>query len=56
MYLKVYFQICSNNLDCKLSVKELVESYLHVGYDIITITNHDTMEGCKEVVEYGNIK
>lgn len=56
MYSKGDFHIHSTNSDGKFDVKNLVDRYIDNGYDIIAITDHDTMEGCKEAVEYGKVK
>lgn len=56
MYLKGDFHIHSNCSDGKYDVKSLIDRYKDNGYDIIALTDHDTMEGCKEAVEYGKTK
>lgn len=53
MYNKGDFHIHSNNSDGKLSVNKLLDLYKENGYDVISITDHDTMQGCKAALEYG---
>jgi 3',5'-nucleoside bisphosphate phosphatase len=47
------FHIHSVNSDGSLEVEELVEIYIKKGFDIIALTDHDTVNGCKKAVEYG---
>lgn len=56
MYSKGDFHIHSTNSDGKFDVKNLVDHYIDSGYNIIAITDHDTMEGCKEAIEYGKTR
>lgn len=53
MFNKGDFHIHSNFSDGRFSTRELLELYKKSGYDIISITDHDTLEGCKEAIEYG---
>lgn len=53
MFIKGDFHIHSNNSDGKLSVRELIDTYKKENYNIIAITDHDNMIGCKEAIEYG---
>ena len=43
----------SNFSDGKFGVNELLDLYKKSDYDIISITDHDTLEGCKDAIEYG---
>jgi Predicted metal-dependent phosphoesterases (PHP family) len=56
MYAKGDFHIHSTNSDGKYDVKSLIDRYIDKEFDIIAITDHDTMEGCKEAIEYGKTK
>lgn len=53
MYNKGDFHIHSNFSDGKFEIKMLLDLYKNKGYDIIALTDHDTMGGCKEAIEYG---
>lgn len=53
MFNKGDFHIHSNFSDGKFSTSELLDLYKKSGYDIVSITDHDTLEGCKEAIEYG---
>lgn len=53
MFLKGDFHIHSNYSDGKLSINKIIDLYKEKNYDVISITDHDTMEGCKEAIEYG---
>lgn len=53
MLKKGDFHIHSTNSDGKLNTKELVNAYKKLNYDVIAITDHDNMNGCKESIEYG---
>lgn len=56
MYLKGDFHIHSNNSDGKLNVYELIDAYKKENFNVIAITDHDNMNGCKEAIEYGKTK
>jgi 3',5'-nucleoside bisphosphate phosphatase len=47
------FHIHSINSDGNFEVEELVDMYIKRGFDIIALTDHDTLNGCKKAVEYG---
>ena len=53
MYNKGDFHIHSNYSDGKYEIKKLLNLYKKEGYDIISLTDHDTLEGCKEAIDYG---
>lgn len=53
MFNKGDFHIHSNFSDGRFSTRELLDLYKKSGYDIISITDHDTLEGCNEAIEYG---
>ena len=53
MYNKGDFHIHSNYSDGKYGINELLDLYKKEGYDIISLTDHDTLEGCKEAIDYG---
>lgn len=53
MFKKGDFHIHSNYSDGRYGIKELLDLYKKAGYDIISLTDHDTLEGCKEAIEYG---
>lgn len=55
MFNKGDFHIHSNYSDGKFSVNKLLDLYKESGYDIVSITDHDTLEGCKEAIEYGKL-
>ncbi|WP_297429254.1 PHP domain-containing protein [Clostridium sp.] len=55
MFNKGDFHIHSNYSDGKFSISELLDLYKKSEYDIVSITDHDTMEGCKEAIEYGKL-
>lgn len=55
MYNKGDFHIHSNFSDGKFGVSELLDLYKKSEYDIISITDHDTLEGCMEAIEYGKL-
>ena len=55
MFNKGDLHIHSNFSDGKFSISELLKLYKKSGYDIISITDHDTLEGCKEAIEYGKL-
>lgn len=55
MFNKGDFHIHSNFSDGRFSVSELLDLYKRSGYDVISITDHDTLEGCKEAIEYGKL-
>lgn len=49
---KVDLHLHSNNSDGSDSVKELSEKIKRAGIKVFALTDHDTVEGCKEMVEY----
>jgi len=53
MFNKGDFHMHSNFSDGKFGVNELLDLYKKSDYDIISITDHDTLEGCKDAIEYG---
>lgn len=53
MFKKGDFHIHSNYSDGKYGIKDLLDLYKKEGYDIISLTDHDTLEGCKEAIDYG---
>jgi predicted metal-dependent phosphoesterase TrpH len=53
MFNKGDFHIHSNFSDGRFSISELLDLYKRSGYDIVSITDHDTLEGCTEAIEYG---
>lgn len=53
MFNKGDFHIHSNFSDGKFSIKELLDLYKKSEYDIVSITDHDTLEGCENAIEYG---
>lgn len=53
MFKKGDFHIHSNYSDGKYGIKNLLDLYKKEGYDIISLTDHDTLEGCKEAIDYG---
>lgn len=55
MLSKGDFHIHSNFSDGKFGISELLDLYKKSGYDIASITDHDTLEGCKEAIEYGKL-
>lgn len=55
MFNKGDFHIHSNFSDGKFSIRELLDLYKKSDYDIISITDHDTLEGCSEAIEYGKL-
>lgn len=55
MFNKGDFHMHSNFSDGKFSVSELLDLYKKSGYDIVSITDHDTLDGCKEAIEYGKL-
>jgi hypothetical protein len=55
MFNKGDFHMHSNFSDGKFSVSELLDLYKKNGYDIVSLTDHDTLEGCKEAIEYGKL-
>lgn len=50
------FHIHSTYSDGRFSVKELICRYEAFGYQVISITDHDTMDGCEEAIQYGKTK
>ncbi|OOM82141.1 hypothetical protein CLPUN_05020 [Clostridium puniceum] len=55
MFNKGDFHIHSNFSDGKFAIRELLDLYKKNDYDIISITDHDTLEGCSEAIEYGKM-
>jgi len=55
MFNKGDFHIHSNFSDGKFSIRELLDLYKKSDYDIVSITDHDTLEGCSEAIEYGKL-
>jgi 3',5'-nucleoside bisphosphate phosphatase len=55
-YSKGDFHIHSINSDGNLDVEELVDMFIKRGFDIIALTDHDTLNGCGRAVEYGRAK
>lgn len=53
MYNKGDFHVHSNYSDGKYGIKDLLDLYKKESYDIISLTDHDTLEGCKEAIDYG---
>lgn len=53
MFYKGDFHIHSNYSDGKFSISELLNLYKESEYNIVSITDHDTLEGCQEAIEYG---
>ena len=49
------FHIHSTNSDGRFSIKELIKRYKASNYNVISITDHDTMEGCQEAISYGKV-
>jgi len=56
MNLKGDLHIHSNFSDGKFSIQELVDKYSEKEYNVISITDHDTVEGCQEAINYGKTK
>ena len=54
--LKGDFHIHSTHSDGKLSIKKLIDLYSEKNYNVISITDHDNMNGCKEAIQYGKSK
>lgn len=50
------FHIHSNHSDGDLSIKTLIDEYSKKNFDILSITDHDTFDGCEEAVDYGKEK
>jgi 3',5'-nucleoside bisphosphate phosphatase len=55
-YFKGDFHIHSNNSDGRFEVEDIVDMCVKKGYDIIALTDHDTVAGCKRAIEYGKSK
>lgn len=55
-YKKGDFHIHSINSDGSFEVEDIIDMYFKNGYDIIALTDHDTVAGCKEAVEYGRTR
>ncbi|WP_160691792.1 PHP domain-containing protein [Clostridium sp. C2-6-12] len=53
MFKRGDFHLHSNYSDGKYGIKELLDLYKKENYDIIALTDHDTLEGCMEAIEYG---
>lgn len=55
MYNKGDLHIHSKYSDGKFSINDLLDMYKKNQYDIVSITDHDTLEGSREAIEYGKL-